>query len=79
MSNNQAVSDVYRVIGLLEGMTMMQGMTVTEGMVTVLAECVDRLEVLGAQLLAKDVSNDEKPDGCKISPEQIRRYCGFYE
>lgn len=79
MNNSQAVSDVYRVIGLLEGMTMMQGMTVTEGMVTVLADCVDRLEVLGAQLLAKDVSNDEKLCAGKIDPERIRRCFGIYE
>lgn len=44
--------------GLLEGMTCLQGQPVTEAMVYMLADCVDRLEIMGAALLAKDVTGD---------------------
>lgn len=60
MNNKAAISDIYRVIGLLEGLTMMQGQTITEGVAIAIGDCLDRLELLGNQLLAKDVQDDEE-------------------
>lgn len=63
------ISDIYRVIGLLEGITMLEGKTITEAVTTVLADCVDRLEIVGVQLLAKDVHDDEEPGRETKEPE----------
>lgn len=56
----QMIKDIFYMAGLLEGMTCMQGQSITEAMTAVLADCVDRLELMGAYLLAaKDVTGDE--------------------
>lgn len=61
MSWEKMVKDCYYMAGLLEGLTCMQGQTITEGMAVILADCVDRLELMGAYLLAaKDVTGDEE-------------------
>lgn len=54
--------------GLLEGMTCMQGQPVTESMVYMLADCVDRLELMGAALLAKDVTGDGESEEIPPTP-----------
>ena len=59
MNRKQMIRDVYYMAGMLETMSCMQEQTLTESMVFVLADCVDRLELMGAQLLAKEVYGDE--------------------
>lgn len=59
MKNEQMISNLYRVIGLLEGMTMLQNIMFSESVASVLNECVDNLELIGAQLLAEDVKSRE--------------------
>ena len=50
MKHEQMIKDVYYMSVLLEGLSCLQGLTITEGMAFVLADCVDRLELIGAQL-----------------------------
>ena len=59
MKHEQLIKDVYYMAGLLECISCMQGQTLTESMAYVLADCVDRLELIGAQLLAKELDGDE--------------------
>lgn len=63
MEYKQMIKDVYYMAGMLEGLSTLQGLTITEGMAFVLADCVDRLELIGAQLLDKEV-------GCNGSKEK---------
>lgn len=55
MNHDKIISSVYYVAGLLEGLTCMQGQTITEGMTSILADCVDRLEIIGSALQAEAV------------------------
>lgn len=64
----QMIKDIFYMAGLLEGMTCMQGQTITEAMTAVLAVCVDRLELMGAVLLAKDVDGDGETEEIHPSP-----------
>lgn len=59
MKVNEAISDVYRVIGWLEGITTLPGNMIHGAAKAVLIDCVDRLELVGARLLEKDVDGDE--------------------
>ena len=59
MNRKQMIRDVYYMAGMIETMSCMEGQPLTESMVFVLADCVDRLELMGAQLLAKEVDGDE--------------------
>ena len=59
MKNKQMIKDVYYMAGLLEALSCLQGQTLTEGMTFILGDCVDRLELIGAQLLAEDVKHHE--------------------
>lgn len=59
LNREQMVKDCYYMAGLLEGLSCQRGQSLTEAMVYMLADCVDRLEIMGAQLLAKDVTGDE--------------------
>lgn len=52
---DQMIKDIFYMAGLLEGMTCMQGQTITEGMTSILADCVDRLEIIGSALQAEAV------------------------
>lgn len=58
MEYKQMIKDVYYMAGMLEGLSTLQGLTITEGMAFVLADCVDRLELMGAQLLDKEVGRN---------------------
>ena len=62
MKNKQMIKDIYWIAGLLEGVTCLQGQTLTEGMAFILADCVDRLELMGAQLMAEDVKPGERTE-----------------
>lgn len=59
MKHEQMIKDVYYMAGLLEGLSCLQGQTVTEAMVYILADCVDRLELIGTRLFAGDVNSRE--------------------
>ena len=59
MSRDEVIQDIYRMAGLLEGLSCMTGQTMTEGITYMLGDCVDRLEILGAKLLAEDVKHCE--------------------
>lgn len=67
MKREETIRDIYKVAGLLEGFSCMQGQVMTEAVAFMLADCVDRLELIGAQMLTKDVNGDEgaeEPFGC---------------
>lgn len=59
MNREEVIQDIYRMAGLLEGLSCMTGQTMTEGIAFMLGDCVDRLEILGAKLLAEDVNSRE--------------------
>lgn len=59
MKNEQTIKDIYYMAGILETLSCLQGQTVTEAMVYILADCVDRLELIGTRLLAEDVKPRE--------------------
>ncbi len=59
MKHDKAIGDLYRVIGWLEGLTMLPNSTNPGAVKAVLMDCVDRLELVGAQLLAEDVNSRE--------------------
>ena len=51
MKCEEMIKEVYFVAGVLEGMTYAKGSLMTEAMESKLADCVDRLELVGAHLL----------------------------
>ena len=53
MKRKEIIKELYRVVGQLEGFTYLTNMP--EGVAMSLSECVDRLEIIGAQLINKDV------------------------
>ena len=59
MKNKQMIKDIYRIAGLLEAITCFGEQTFPQSMTFILNDCVDRLELMGAQLLAEDVKNHE--------------------
>ena len=59
MKHEQMIKDIYRIAGLLEAMTCLKEQTIPESMTFILVDCVDRLELMGAQLLAEDVKPRE--------------------
>ena len=59
MKREEVIQDIYRMAGLLEGLSCMTGQTMTEAITFMLGDCVDRLEILGAKLLAEDVKPRE--------------------
>ena len=59
MSSRRNVSDVYRVIGWLECITTLPNSMINGAVKAVLVDCVDRLELVGASLLAEDVKPHE--------------------
>ena len=67
MNHEQMIKDVYYMSGLLEGLSCLQWLTITEGMAFVLADCVDRLELIGAQLFQEvnrhEGTREESYDG----------------
>jgi len=59
MKNDWMIPMIYKVAGVLEGLSCMQGQHLTEATTYILADCVDKLELVGAQLLAKEVESRE--------------------
>lgn len=57
MKRKEMIKEIYRVAGTLEGFTYLGNMP--EGVAMAISECVERLEIVGAQLLAKDVNAHE--------------------
>lgn len=53
MKCEEMIKEVYFVAGVLEGMTYAKGSLMTEAMESKLADCVDRLELVGAQLISE--------------------------
>lgn len=60
MNRDEVIQDIYRMAGLLEGLSCMTGQTMTEGITYMLGDCIDRLEIIGAKLLAEDVKRHEE-------------------
>lgn len=58
MRNEQTVKDIYKIAGMLEMMTCMQDHPLTSGMVAELADAVDKLELIGAELSNANVTLD---------------------
>lgn len=69
MKVNEAISDLYRVIGWLEGISALPGNMIHGAAKAVLVDCVDRLELVGARLLEKDVDADEGTEEAFTSTE----------
>lgn len=59
MKREKAIGDLYRVIGWLEGITTLPNTMIHGAAKAVLIDCVDRLELVGAQLMAEDVNSRE--------------------
>lgn len=54
MKYEQHVKDIYKIAGMLEMLTCMQECTLNSGIVSELVDAVDKLELIGADLLAVD-------------------------
>ncbi len=52
MKCEEMIKEIYFVAGALEGLSCTQGQPMTEASAFILGDCVDRLELVGAQLLA---------------------------
>jgi hypothetical protein len=59
MKRKEMIKEIYRVAGLLEGLSIYLQRNTSEAAVTMLGDCVDRLEIVGAQLMTKDVNDHE--------------------
>lgn len=51
MKYEQSVKDIYKIAGMLEILSCMQDRPITEGIAADLADAVDKLELIGADLL----------------------------
>ena len=51
MRNEQTVKDIYKIAGMLEMITCMQDHPITSGMVAELIDAVDKLELIGAEMM----------------------------
>ena len=51
MKCEEMIKEIYFVAGVLEGMAYTKGQLVTEAMESKLADCVDRLEIVGVQVM----------------------------
>jgi hypothetical protein len=69
MKRDEVIQDIYRMAGLLEGLSCMTGQTMTEGITYMLCVCVDRLEILGAKLLAEDVERHEEATEARFTKD----------
>lgn len=49
--HEQAIKDIYKIAGMLEMLTCMQDHPLTSGMVAELADAVDKLELIGAEMM----------------------------
>lgn len=58
MKYEQHVRDIYKIAGMLEVLTCMQDCTINSGMVAELVDAVDKLELIGADLL-KEIKEPE--------------------
>lgn len=58
MKYEQHVKDIYKIAGMLEILSCMQDRPITEGIAADLADAVDRLELIGADLL-KEIKEPE--------------------
>lgn len=61
MKYEEMIKEIYFVAGMLEGLSVYIQRNTSEAAVTMLGDCVDRLEIVGAQLVGKcDVSLEIK-------------------
>ena len=75
MKRKEIIKELYRVVGQLEGFTYLTNMP--EGVAMSLSECVDRLEIIGAQLINKDVHGDEeRKNAYQMAGKRILEACG---
>ena len=51
MKYEQSVKEIYKIAGMLEMLTCMQDRPLTAGMVAELVDAVDKLELIGADLM----------------------------
>lgn len=61
------ISSIYKVAGMLEGLSNMQGHAITESMAYQLADCAEVLNVIGQDMLARKVGVD---GGKETNPAQ---------
>lgn len=50
MINEQSIKDIYKIAGILEALSVMEGSRITAGMAAGLADAVDKLKLIGAEL-----------------------------
>lgn len=72
MKCEEMIKEIYFVAGVLEGLTYSKGSLMTEAMESKLSDCVDRLELVGAQLLANS-GTELVIEGIPSDEEMIRR------
>lgn len=71
MKYEEMIKEIYFVAGKLEGLSLYLQRNSSDAVVTSLSDCVDRLEIIGAQLVGKcDVSLEIK--GMPSASEMIR-------
>ncbi len=60
MKYEQSVKDIYKIAGMLEILTCMEGRPITEGIAADLADAVDKLELIGADLMNEMQGHEPK-------------------
>lgn len=63
--HKQAIKDIYKIAGILESLSLMEGSTITAGIAADLADAVDKLELIGAELANEghEIKLDYHPPG----------------
>lgn len=61
MKCEEMIKEIYFVAGKLEGLSLYLQRNSSDAVVESLSDCVDRLEIVGAQLIQKDVRKYEEP------------------
>lgn len=62
MNDIYIISSIYKVAGMLEGLSNMQGQTITEAMAYQLTDCAEVLNIIGQDMLARKVGGDGKEE-----------------
>lgn len=77
MKRKEMIKQIYWVAGVLEGLSY-DG-SITEAVAIALGDCVTRLELIGAQLIEKDVHEDEEKlerNIYQMESKRIMEACG---
>lgn len=62
MNDIYIISSIYKVAGMLEGLSNMQGQSITESMAYQLTDCSEILNIIGQELLSRKVGGDGRKE-----------------